>query len=110
MAGVTTAKPGDLRVAVVQDGARLHYAVPLALQRAGALSVMYSEWFVKRGFIGDALAWALQRVGGGKWRGLWERRCDEIEPWRVRTEPWLALKERRGQRRFASDEAFYAWA
>ena len=33
------------RVAFIQNGSRLHYAVPLALQRAGMLDRVYTEWY-----------------------------------------------------------------
>ena len=36
-------------VAVIQDGARLHYALPLALQREGALDAAFTDWFVRPG-------------------------------------------------------------
>jgi len=101
-----SAKPGDLRVAVVQDGARLHYAVPQALQRAGALDVMFSEWFVRAGMGGDVL----RRLLGSRGRRWLERRCDEIPGGRVRTNALLFLRQRRRRRSFTSDEAFYAWA
>ena len=33
------------RVAFMQDGARLHYALPAALHRAGLLTHVYTEWY-----------------------------------------------------------------
>src|SRR5271170_3679657 len=35
----------NIRVAVVQDGARLHYAVPLAFKRSGMLAALYTDWY-----------------------------------------------------------------
>jgi glycosyltransferase involved in cell wall biosynthesis len=37
------------RVAMVQDGARLHYALPVALKRAGMLSALYTDWYYSGG-------------------------------------------------------------
>lgn len=37
------ADPSDLRIAVLQPGARLHYAVPTLLQRAGLLHCLYTD-------------------------------------------------------------------
>jgi hypothetical protein len=37
------------RVAMIQDGARLRYTVPLAMQRAGILERVYADWFVRKG-------------------------------------------------------------
>ncbi|HTW94973.1 MAG TPA: glycosyltransferase family 4 protein [Tepidisphaeraceae bacterium] len=108
--GEKSANSISLRVAVVQDGARLHYAVPAALERSGSLSLMFSEWFIKEGSLGKMLRWGGRKATAGRGAGLWERRCNEIPASRVRTNPLLALKQRGARKRFASDEAFYAWA
>jgi hypothetical protein len=34
----------DYRVAVVQDGARLHYTIPLAFHRLGMLDRVFCDW------------------------------------------------------------------
>ncbi len=67
-----------LRVAVVQDGARLHYAMPRALKRAGMLAGLYTDWYND----GSFQARALLRVAGllrpelaGRMR---ERGCAEL--------------------------------
>ncbi len=99
-----------MHVAVVQDGWRLHYAVPLALHRAGALEVMYSEWFLKRGITSDLLRNTVGRFGPAFVRGLIERRCDEIPPRLVRTNFPLVLKQRLVWRKFSSGEAFWRWS
>jgi hypothetical protein len=36
-------------VNVIQDGARLHYALPAALQRRGILGTVFTDWFVRPG-------------------------------------------------------------
>jgi PST family polysaccharide transporter len=98
------------RVAVVQDGARLHYAVPLALHRAGALHVMYSEWFFKQTIFWRGIGTVVRASGNSNLRGILERRCDEIPASMVRINPLLLMRIRRGRRRFATVEAFYEWS
>src|SRR5262245_10999765 len=67
------------RVAMVQDGARLHYAVPLALQRAGMLERMYTNFYVRRGSPMALLARVMNRWKPEIGRGMVGRRCDEID-------------------------------
>jgi glycosyltransferase involved in cell wall biosynthesis len=104
--------PAALRVTVVQDGARLHYAAPLGLHRAGALRWMYTDWFVRRGTIGRLARWVARRAPlgplGGPVERAMERQCDGLPPNRVRTNPLLALAARRFAARAPSAEA--AWA
>ena len=38
-------KPQTPAVVFCQDGARLHYAIPIALRRAGMLAGLYTEWY-----------------------------------------------------------------
>jgi glycosyltransferase involved in cell wall biosynthesis len=99
-----------IRVAVVQDGARLHYAVPLALQRAGCLRLMFSEWFIKRGGISSKFLRVFNLFDSRKMRALLERRCDEILPSVVRTNAVLAYRQKRELRRQKTKEAAYQWS
>jgi glycosyltransferase involved in cell wall biosynthesis len=99
-----------LKVAVVQDGARLHYAVPLALQNAGALRLMFSEWFLKGGATQRQFRLLMNRFGPAKLRGLTERRCDEIPSQVVRVNPSLIIRQQLARRRFATDEAYFEWS
>jgi glycosyltransferase involved in cell wall biosynthesis len=96
-----------LTVAVVQDGARLHYAVPLAFQRAGALRAMFSEWFIPRGSAADRIRSILIRAPFPKLRPMLERRCDEIPPAAARTNLPLAVHLRAARKRFTNVELYY---
>jgi glycosyltransferase involved in cell wall biosynthesis len=96
-----------LRVAVVQDGTRLHYAVPVALHRAGALHVMFSEWFLKRGIPGRVFRQLMIATGQSSLRGLTERRCDEIPPSLVRTNLLLVAYQQWVRRKPHSSEMFW---
>jgi glycosyltransferase involved in cell wall biosynthesis len=106
-----TDRPGksasSLRVAVVQDGARLHYAVPLAFQRAGALGVMFNEWFIPRGSAADKLRSILTRLPLSRLRPMLERCCDEIPPAAARTNLSLAIQLRLVRRRYTNVELYY---
>jgi hypothetical protein len=78
----------------VQDGARLHYALPAALQRAGALERVYVDWFVRSGSLEEKVAQIVQRFVPDLGQRLLERRCDELSADRVVASPWLALRMR----------------
>lgn len=80
------------RVLVVHDGARLHYALPVALQRAEALERVYVDWFVRDGSLEDKVAQVVGRFLPDLGRRLSERRCDELRADRVTASRLLALK------------------
>lgn len=80
------------RVAVMQDGARLHYALPLALHRQDALEVMFTDWFVTSGSGNEALARLLRLVSPGLGQRMEGRRCPELPQPRVAASPATALK------------------
>jgi glycosyltransferase involved in cell wall biosynthesis len=89
------------RVAVVQDGARLHYALPVALQRAGMLGPVFTDWFARQGSREERIAALLRQVAPDLGRRMAGRACAELADARVATSPWLALRQhllRRGGR------------
>src|SRR5882762_7836548 len=98
------------RVAVVQDGARLHYALPLALQRAGILEKVFTEFFVAAGSVEGLIARAVRRVSPVIGRRMEERRCAELARSIVRRNLWLVLRQVLGRRRFASEQEFFRWS
>jgi len=97
-------------VAVVQDGARLHYALPLALQRAGILEKVFTEFFVAAGSVEGLIARAVRRVSPVIGRRMEERRCAELGRSIVRRNLWLVLRQILGRRRFASEQEFFRWS
>lgn len=97
------------RVAVVQDGARLHYAVPLALQKHGALERVFVEYYVKPNSPTSLAAWLAEKIRPGAGRRLRERFHPELDASKVTTKPWLAFRQARERKRFATAEEFYAW-
>ena len=102
----TAARP---RVAVIQDGARLHYAVPVALKRAGLLEVMFTQWFARRRSVQRLISLSLRRVRPALGRRMAERRCDELNDARVVRSTSLTLREMLARRRFDNAADFYIW-
>ncbi len=98
------------RVAVIQDGARLHYAAARSLALAGMLERMFTEWYMTP----KSMAARLVNVGKrltpfAGLRRLAERRCDDIPSWRVAQHPLLGLYLRLSRRWFKSPERYYQW-
>jgi len=97
------------RVGVVQDGARLHYGVPLALRRAGLLDRVLTDWYAAPGSIVRFLARAVGLVKPGVGRRMAERYAPGLDGVAMHSAPMRALAARLGRRRFASAEAYYEW-
>lgn len=94
----------------MQDGARRHYVVPVALHRAGALRLMFCEWFLKRGFVAALFRCLVRPFAGTHIRAMVERRCDEIPSHLVHINPYLVLRQQWARRRHECSEAFYEWS
>lgn len=103
------AVPAESRVLMIQDGARLHYGVPIALHRAGLLERMFTQYF--------APPWSPAR-GMARVVGLWKRTtaarmADRFTPYIPRslivTNLWLGAREQLGRNRFSSGTEFYEW-
>jgi glycosyltransferase involved in cell wall biosynthesis len=95
-------------VICVQDGARLHYAIPRALAGLGWLEGVWTDFFVRPGSLDGVIAnvSSLGKSSGAK--RMLERRCAEIED-RVRSFPLRSLWWRRSRNRFATPEDYYEW-
>lgn len=98
------------RVAVLQDGARLHYAVPVGLKRRGALDRVFVEWYLHPGLASNLASGLAERLRPGSGKRLRERHHPELDGTPVLTNPLLSFRQWRGRPRFATPEAFYAWA
>ncbi|NNM86739.1 MAG: glycosyltransferase family 4 protein [Phycisphaerales bacterium] len=61
------------RVAFMQDGARLHYALPAALHRVGLLTNLYTEWYNDKSLIARLQLAAMRCVQPGIARRMCER-------------------------------------
>ena len=105
-----TGETSQPKVALIQDGARLHYAVAIALHRAGILQSMYSEWFARPRSVEAAItrcAKLLRHPIGGAMAG---RTCEQINNINVHTNPRLALRQHRARRRFRCATDYYRWS
>lgn len=95
------------RVAVVQDGARLHYAVPLALHRSSMLERMFTEWYSAGSAAAAArLVGVWDRAAGAKLRG---RYCAGLPPSLIHTNPGLAIRLRMARGKFPDAEHYFEW-
>lgn len=104
------ADPIHPRVAMVQDGARRRYMVPLALQNAGILERVYSDWFVRRGSLEERFARLVHKIRPHLGQKMAERSCPELDPRRVVRNPVLALRLRLKMPKFPTSEDSYIWA
>lgn len=98
------------RVAMLQDGARLRYLVPLALQHAGILERAYIDWLVRPGSVEELIARLTRRLRPGVAQRMGERRCDELDMNSVVRNARLALWLRVNMKRFKDVEDAYIWA
>jgi len=83
------------RVAMVQDGSRLHYAIPLAMQRANILERMFTDTYLKPRSMLSAASIMLSAISPSKGRAILGRRCGELDPRRIFHNPLLHFKMRR---------------
>ena len=96
-------------VAVVQDGARLHYALARALYRAGALDRMFTECFARPGGYQHTAARMLSWIYPALGRDMTGRHCSELDDAQVITNPWLAVRQRRARNRHKLAVDYYRW-
>jgi glycosyltransferase involved in cell wall biosynthesis len=96
-------------VAVLQDGARLHYAVPLALQKAGLLERVFADWYDAPGAVERAASSAISRLSPARSRKMAARYCAELDGSRVLHNPALALRIEFGRRFHRSAQEYWEW-
>ncbi|HEX4053929.1 MAG TPA: glycosyltransferase [Tepidisphaeraceae bacterium] len=106
---MTTAGRDHPRVAMIQDGARLRYLMPLAMQRAGILERVFIDWFVRKGSLEEKIALLAKKLRPGLGRKMVERSCPELDPSRVIRNPAMALRLKLGMRKFTRSEDAYIW-
>src|SRR5262249_47677226 len=97
------------RVAMLQDGARLHYAVPIALHHAGILEGAFIDWYSPPA---SPQAWAAALLGWvrpGLGKALAERFSAELESAPISRNTWLALNCALSRSRFPTPEAYFRW-
>lgn len=107
MPSLDAERSAALQVTVVQDGARLHYALPLALKAAGILGTVHTDWFVQPGSLEAAFAGVAAHLSGNVGSRLAGRRCVGLDGSRVVTTGWSSLAHRLLEGRSAlSEETF----
>ena len=98
------------RVAVVQDGARLHYAVPRALKAAGMLEMMFTEWYFLPRSWASLAAWLAAKVRPGAGRRMRERCHSDLAGTPIVTNPGLILQQEIARKKHPFVESYYAWS
>ncbi len=99
----------DPRVCVIQDGARLHYAVPIALQREGILERVYTDWYNAPGSAESFLTKIIRLAGREMASRLSQRFSPELSRSLVHSRPSLLWAQYRGRRRFENELEMFAW-
>lgn len=104
------ADPPQPRVAFMQGGSRLRYAIPIALQRAGVLERMFTDWYVPSPRSPEAwLGRLVARFQPALGRRMLSRTSDELNNDRVIAHRASILRDAWAQRRCKSPTAFYRW-
>jgi glycosyltransferase involved in cell wall biosynthesis len=80
-----------VKAVVVQDGARMHYGLPIALARAGYLECMFTDFFAAPGTFAELCARLASRIRPALGRRMALRYCDELPRDRIRVNLPLAL-------------------
>ncbi len=92
----------------MQDGARLHYAVPRALANLGWLEKVFTDFLIRPGSVDALMAFAARASGSLGAQRMRERRCPEIAKW-AETIPLRSLWWRTRRSRFATVEDYFEW-
>lgn len=95
------------RVTVLQDGARMHYGLPLALHRAGLLDRVYTDYYAPPGSAAAAAARLVARVRPALAKRMALRYSPELPADRVVANPWLLLPWAVARLGAATEEAAY---
>ncbi|HTV48105.1 MAG TPA: glycosyltransferase family 4 protein [Phycisphaerae bacterium] len=69
----------EIKVAVIQDGARLHYAVPLAFQHAGMLNALYTDWYNRRTLFTKLSISLARLISASNADRMQQRRVDQFD-------------------------------
>ena len=79
------------RVAFVHTAARLHYALAVAVPRAGMLDRMYTEWFSTPGSVQEKVAKLVRLANRDLGQRMLERHSPHVDPSRVALRSTLPL-------------------
>jgi hypothetical protein len=94
-------------VIMMQDGARLHYAVPVALHRAGLLKRVYTDWYSPPGSIWAGISRLIGLAKSGEAAKMRGRYCADLPTGLVRSNHAMAWRKTR--MRFSNHEEYSQW-
>lgn len=97
------------RVALVQDGARGHYGLAIALQRAGILERIYTDWYAAPQSFTGRLSRLAAHFSKGLGRRLAGRNNPELDSTRVFFSPLLAARLAAGRLRRRRITEYFEW-
>lgn len=97
-------------VTLLQDGARGHYGLALALQRAGILKRIYTDFYVSPWTAQSLVASLLQRVDPATAKRMLERHSPGLDRRVIRQSFSLMLKLRLQEKRFHNRVRYFQWA
>ena len=93
----------------MQDGARLHYAIPIALQRAGILDRVFTEWYSSPFSLARLLSRITKLRNPTLGQRMIERYNPDLDPARIISSPLLEWRLTRFRRKFTSAASFFNW-
>src|SRR4051794_30040022 len=102
----TTPKP---KVAVIQDGARLHYAIPIALKNAGLLHSVFTDWYSAPASFSRLAARLIKLARPDQGRRMLDRYNPNLNGSNIISTPTLTWKTLNKRKTFPNDRAYYLW-
>ena len=97
------------RVVMIQDGARLHYAIPAALQRAGVLERVYTDFYIASDLLLRFLEGVNRRTRPGLSHRIAGRHSSEIDRRLVHGHAWHAVVAALRRPRGAIPSSYWVW-
>lgn len=98
-----------LNVAMMQDGARRAYALPIALHKAGALRVMYTDWYDRPGSLERKLTRLIKYIAPNMAAKLMARHEPQLHDAPICSWPITTLRNRIANRRYDSEADYYLY-
>jgi len=97
------------RVCMIQDGARLHYATPIALQRVGILEQVFTDWYNKPGSVESVASKLVKLFSPASASRMAQRFASELDAEKVQSCPRMMWDQLRHKHRFNSEVEYFAW-
>lgn len=94
---------------MIQDGARRHYIVPLALQQAKILERVFADWYIKKHSPARWIAKLVRRFDPVTGQRMLDRKRLGLDDHRIISNLLLALRLARARKRFAVKEDYFEW-